>query len=207
MTEEILSNSRRLTADEDNNREQPSQEQDDNQEHVPVTQSDIDAMSSQADDDIKEERDSGIEGEQDDPDIKIERPFDPEKIKVRTTTILVGQLVSRIGYDEIDLEPPFQRSFVWNTERQSRLIESLLLRIPIPVFYVAADEKENWSVVDGVQRMSTIYNYVTDQFSLSRLEYLNQLDGQKYSDLPRPMQRRIGETQLVVNIIDPGTAR
>ena len=77
------------------------------------------------------------------------------------------------------------------------MIESLLLRIPIPVFYVAADEKGNWSVVDGVQRMSTIYNYATGQFPLSRLEYLDQLNGQTYSDLPRAMQRRIGETQLV----------
>ena len=54
-------------------------------------------------------------------------------------------------HDEIDLEPDFQRSFVWDRKRRCRLIESLLLRIPIPVFYVAADENENWSVVDGVQ--------------------------------------------------------
>ena len=57
------------------------------------------------------------------------------------------------------------------------MIESLLLRIPIPVFYVAADEDENWSVVDGVQRMSTIYNYVSGKFSLNRLEYLDKLIG------------------------------
>ena len=205
MAEEILSNSRRPTTSDDKNLEHPSQDQDGNQEHIPVMQSDIAPMSSQVDDDIEGERDSGLEIEQDDPNIKIERPFDPEKIKVRTTNIVVELLVSRISYGEINLEPPFQRSFVWKTERQSRLIESLLLRIPIPVFYVAADEKENWSVVDGVQRMSTINNYVKGQFPLSRLEYLDQLDGQTYSDLPRAMQRRINETQLVVNIIEPGT--
>ena len=148
----------------------------------------------------------GLEEEKDDPSIRIERPFDPEKIKVRTSHIVVELLVSRIKHDEIDLEPDFQRSFVWNPERQSRLIESLLLRIPIPVFYVAADEEEKWSVVDGVQRMFTIYNYVTNGFRLSRLEYLNQLNELKYDDLPRPMQRRINETQLVVNVIEPGTS-
>ena len=205
MPEELLSNSRRLTAGTDNNPEQPGRDQDGNQEHIPAMQSGIAAMSSQSDDDIEGEQDSGVEVERDDPEIKIERPFDPEKIKVRTANIVVEQLVARIKYDEINLEPPFQRSFIWKTERQSRLIESLLLRIPIPVFYVAADEKENWSVVDGVQRMSTIYNYATGQFSLSRLEYLDQLNGQTYNDLPRAMQRRIGETQLVVNIIEPGT--
>lgn len=148
---------------------------------------------------------SGLETENDDPTIKILKPFDPEKIKVRTTSIVVDLLVSRIEHKEIDLAPDFQRSFVWSTEHQSRLIESLLLRIPIPVFYVAADKEENWSVVDGVQRMTTIFNYVKGEFRLSRLEYLHPLDGLVYKDLPRAMQRRIKETQLVVNVIEPGT--
>lgn len=148
---------------------------------------------------------SGLEVEDEDPNIKIEHPFDPEKIKVRTTNILVDQLVTRIKHEEIDLNPSFQRAFVWNKKRQSRLIESLLLRIPIPVFYVASDDKENWSVVDGVQRMTTIFNYVTGEFSLGQLEYLDKLDGNSYEILPRAMQRRINETQLVVNIIEPGT--
>ena len=161
-------------------------------------------LTEPPDDEI--ESGSAMEDEPDDPEItKIKRPFDPEKIKVRTTNVVVEQLVSRIRHGEIDLSPDFQRLFVWNTERQSRLIESLLLRIPIPVFYVAADEKENWSVVDGVQRISTIEAYMKDKFDLKQLEYLNQLEGLPYSKLPRPMQRRIGETQLVVNVIEPGT--
>lgn len=153
--------------------------------------------------DVEEDSDTGLEVEVEDPE--IERPFNPEKIRVRTTNITVELLVSRIKHNEIDLEPDFQRSFVWEAERQSRLIESLLLRIPIPVFYVAADENENWLVVDGVQRMFTIYNYVTDKFPLNRLEYLDRFNGKRHSDLPRQMQRRIGESELVVNVIDPGT--
>lgn len=157
------------------------------------------------DHDVEEDPRSGLETERDDPQITIEHPFDPQKIKIRTVNIVVEQLVSRIKHHEIDLAPGFQREFVWDRTRESRLIESLLLRIPIPVFYVAADEEEDWSVVDGVQRMSTIYSYVSNSFPLSRLEYLNQLDGQNYRDLPRAMQRRIGETQLVVNVIEPET--
>lgn len=154
---------------------------------------------------IKVDPDSRFEVEADDPEIRIERPFDPEKIKIRSTNITVELLVSRLTHDEIDLAPDFQRAFVWTEERKSRLIESLLLRIPIPVFYVAADTNENWSVVDGVQRMSTIYEYVSGKFALNRLEYLDQLIGLKNDDLPRAMQRRIRETQLVMNIIEPGT--
>ena len=169
------------------------------------TQTDSSNGSFQSGEDVKEEEDSGVEVELDDPKLKIVRPFNPEKIRVRTTNTTVDLLVSRIRHDEVDLEPEFQRSFIWKPEQQSRLIESLLLRIPIPVFYVAADEKENWSVIDGVQRIFTIYHYVTDKYSLNRLEYLDRFNEKKYSDLPRLMQRRIGETELVVNIIEPGT--
>lgn len=149
---------------------------------------------------------SGLEIEQEDPQGKITEPFNPEQIKINTRTLLIEQLVSRIKHQEIDLAPDFQRlRGIWNDERRSRLIESLLLRIPIPVFYVAADEADIWSVVDGVQRMSTIYDFVTGKFPLKRLEYLTWLDGQKHDELPRPMQRRISETSLIVNVIEPGT--
>ena len=149
----------------------------------------------------------GVEPERDDPDAgAVERPFDPARIKIHTVPAVVGQLMSRIEHGEIDLAPDFQRSSgIWNAERKSRLIESLLLRIPIPVFYVAADEEENWAVVDGVQRLSTMRDYVTGKFPLSRLEYRGELDGQRYDDLPRAMRRRINETQFVVNVIEPGT--
>ena len=150
--------------------------------------------------------DSGVEKEVEDPQQRVEHPFDPARIRIHTIPVVVGQLMSRIEHGEIDLAPDFQRlSGIWNPERKSRLIESLLLRIPIPVFYVAADEEENWAVVDGVQRLSTIRDYVTGKFPLTRLEYRGELDGHRYDDLPRAMRRRISETQFVVNVIEPGT--
>jgi len=160
------------------------------------------------DDDDDDVRQTGVDAEKVDTSIAIVRPFDPEKIKVKTINVVVNQLITRINNNEIDLAPDFQRMRgVWDQQRQSRLIESLLLKIPIPVFYVAADNSENWAVVDGLQRISTIYDYETNKFSLSRLEYLLSLNGKKFDGLPRPMQRRIDETQLVVNVIEPGTAR
>lgn len=152
-----------------------------------------------------DEEQDGLEIELEDSG-EIKRPFDPEKIKVRTVPVLVEQLVSRIEYQEVDLTPDFQRARgIWDDGRKSRLIESLLLRIPLPVFYVAADQRENWSVVDGLQRTSTINEYVTGEFALKGLEYLRRFDGLFFEDLPRTMQRRIRETQLVVNVIEPGT--
>jgi Protein of unknown function DUF262 len=155
---------------------------------------------------VEDEEQAGVESEAIDPALEIDRPFDPEKIKVRTENRVVEQIVSRISHNEIDLAPDFQRlRGVWNLTRQSRLIESLLLRIPLPVFYVAADHNENWAVVDGLQRMSTMDDFVKGRFKLSNLEYLTQFEGLAYKDLPRPMQRRINETQLLIHVIDPGT--
>ena len=153
------------------------------------------------------DQDSGLESEQEDSS-EIKRPFDPEKIKIRTINITVGQLVFRIDHDEIDLAPDFQRTAgIWDNKRKSQFIESFLLRIPIPVFYVAADENEIWSMVDGLQRTWAIHDYVTGKYGLTQLEYMIKLDGYYYNDLPRPMQRRISETLIVVNIIEFGTPK
>lgn len=133
-------------------------------------------------------------------------PFDPAKIKVSTTPAPIATIVTRITEKEIDLAPAFQRrARLWPIENKSRLIESILLKIPLPIFYVAADHRDNWSVVDGIQRLTTIYDFCTDAFALSNLEYLTQFDGNLFKDLPRPMQRRILETALIVNIIQDGT--
>ena len=148
----------------------------------------------------------GVETELEDTDEEINTPFDPEMIRIRTTNLLVSHLVSRIDHGEIDLAPDFQRlAGIWQPRSKSRLIESLLLRIPIPVFYVAADDTDSWSVVDGIQRMTTIHGYFKNGFPLQKLEYLTWLNGSTHEDLPRRFQRRISETQLIVNIIDAGT--
>lgn len=150
-----------------------------------------------------EELESGLEDEEQDD---ITEPFDPEQIKIRTVPVLVDQVVTRIAHKEINLAPDFQRgNEIWNERAKSHLIESLLLRIPIPAFYVAANEDENWEIVDGVQRMTAINQYRNDKFALNRLQYLTHLNELKHSDLPRAFQRRIAETQLTVNVIEHGT--
>jgi Protein of unknown function DUF262 len=128
--------------------------------------------------DENDDEQSGVDSEPEELGLIIDRPFDPEKIKVKTKAALVDSIVSRIDHGEIDLAPDFQRhAGIWNLVRKARLIESLLLRIPLPVFYVAADANENWSVVDGLQRMTTINDFVNNKFKLSNLEYLTQLNG------------------------------
>ncbi|ESY27447.1 DUF262 domain-containing protein [Mesorhizobium sp. LNJC391B00] len=150
--------------------------------------------------------DRGVEDEPEDASIAFDHPFDPSKIRVTTEPRTIDLLMRRISREEIDLAPAFQRrARLWKPSKKGQLIESLLLRIPLPVFYVAATEDDMWSVVDGLQRLTTIHDFVNDQFALLGLEYLHQLEGLTFSKLPRPMQRRIEETSLVLNIIQPGT--
>ncbi|MXZ24985.1 MAG: DUF262 domain-containing protein [Caldilineaceae bacterium SB0665_bin_21] len=152
----------------------------------------------------------GVEEEQleDEADTAaIDDPFDPTTIRISTKQPTVDLVVDRMRHEEIDLQPDFQRGDnVWPIRTRSRLIESLLLKIPLPVFYMAADRNDNWKVVDGLQRLSTLRDFVLNKkLRLRGLEYLIQFDGNSFDDLPRPMQRRITETQLSCHVIEPGT--
>ena len=150
----------------------------------------------------------GVEEERMDGDApEIVQPFDPTRISISTKTPTVDLVIKRLQYNEIDLNPDFQRNAgIWDNTRQSRLIESLLLRIPLPVFYMAADRDNKWQVVDGLQRLSSIKSFVLDKkLKLRGMEYLSQFERNAYGDLPRDMRRRIDETQLAFHVIDAGT--
>lgn len=136
----------------------------------------------------------------------ISKPFDPEKIKVKTEPRSLDLVLKRISHGEIDLAPEFQRrARVWSQAKKAQLIESLLLRIPLPVFYVSAATNDDWSVVDGLQRLTTISDFVANKFPLTDLEYLRDLEDRTFEQLPRQLKRRIEETVIVIHIIEPGT--
>ncbi|MEM7581375.1 MAG: DUF262 domain-containing protein [Cyanobacteria bacterium P01_A01_bin.80] len=134
-------------------------------------------------------------------------PFDSTKIRVDTRPITIDLVLKRIKYDEIDLAPDFQRhANIWTNEAKSRLIESILIRIPLPAFYMYASDDDKWLVIDGIQRLSTLKKFVIDnELILSGLEYLKDLNGKKYSELSRSYQRRIEETVLTIYLIEKGT--
>lgn len=137
----------------------------------------------------------------------IQEPFDPTKIRVDTRPYTIDLLLNRIKLGELDLAPSFQRKGgIWNETAQSRLIESMLIRIPLPAFYIDATDENRWLVVDGLQRLTTFKRFVLDHdLRLTGLEFLSQLDGKNYPELPRNYQRRINETQVTVYLIEQGT--
>lgn len=150
--------------------------------------------------------DWGVE-EEDTGGGEILEPFNPADIRIETRPSTVDLLIKRLKAGEIDLVPEFQRAGgLWKPREQSRLIESFLIRIPIPAFYMDATNEERWLVVDGLQRLTVLQRFVVDQsFALENLEFWRQYEGLRFSGLPRPMRRRIEETQLIIYLVQPGT--
>ncbi len=138
----------------------------------------------------------------------IQRPWNPEQIRVTTSQFSLRNILDQIDEGSLELAPDFQRGQVWHPEQKSLLVESLLLQIPLPAFYFAEDSDGAFHVVDGLQRLSTLHAFVRGsdtRFSLRGLEYLHDVEGLHFSDLAVQWQRRIYNTQLVINVIDPTT--
>ncbi len=138
---------------------------------------------------------------------EITEPFDPTKIRVSTSSPSIDLILKRMQEDEIELAPDFQRRpDLWSDQQQSRLIESILVRIPLPAFYFDATNEDRWIVVDGLQRLTTLKRFaITKELKLSGLEFLDEWNDKNFDGLPRKLQRRIEETQVTAFLIDKGT--
>jgi hypothetical protein len=136
-------------------------------------------------------------------------PFDPVKIQIQQKTDTLRNIIERLKLDEIDMNSDFQRSSdLWTNAKMSRLLESIFIRFPLPAFYFDASDDDKWLVVDGLQRLSAIRKFVTEKnpkkrLRLSGLEYLTELSGFTYEELP--YKRRIDECPLIMFLIMPGT--
>lgn len=140
-------------------------------------------------------------------DDTYEYRFNPNDIDISIQQISLYYLLRRLENNEIDLFADYQRHWnLWNHVQQSRLIESILIRIPIPSFYFDSNENGKWQVVDGLQRVTTFYNFIVkEKFRLSGLEFLPEFNGYTFSELPKELQRRIEEFPLNIYLINRGT--
>lgn len=153
--------------------------------------------------------DDGVELDEDGPNDITEsiRPFDPSKIDITMQPMSLDGLIKRIKNEEINLNTDFQRKGgLWTPKQKSQLIESLLLKIPLPAFYFDSAQEDNWLIIDGLQRISTLKEFVIDKtLKLTGLEFFDDLRGLGYDDLPRTFIRRIEETNIVAFIVRKGT--
>lgn len=130
-----------------------------------------------------------------------EYPID--SVLIRTENRTVYDVIRRIKEKQFILDPDFQRDFVWDEEKQSRLIESMLMRIPLPVFYLAETDEGKIVVVDGLQRLTTFHRYITNKLSLKGLDKTSpSLEGKKFEDLIPKLKNRLEDTQLTLYLID-----
>ena len=131
-----------------------------------------------------------------------------DAVFVRTETRTVGEVVKRIDALRYVLDPDFQRDFVWPAAKQSKLIESCIMRIPLPVFYVAEASDGRIIVVDGLQRLTTFARFVGNALRLIGLDSDDgaggslALERKYFRDLPLNLQERVLDTQLTMYILD-----
>jgi hypothetical protein len=153
-----------------------------------------------------EKTDNGISEEHDQD---ITSPFSVKNIKITNAPILLASLINRLKRDEIDLNPDFQRhANLWTINQMSRLIESILLKLPLPIFYFDVSDSDKWIVVDGLQRISTIKKFFIDNsFKLKNMEFLDELNGKNYDELDRRYARTVDETLLLTYQIEAQTPK
>ena len=145
----------------------------------------------------------GEEGEPEglDPDSEVWGDYPIDDILIRNESRTIHDVIRRIGRGTYVMNPDFQRDFVWPEDKQSKLIESVIMRIPLPVFYMAEDDEGRMVVVDGLQRLSTFKRFVGDELKLN-LPDRKELNGKKFCDLQPKLQNRIEDCNLIFYTID-----
>lgn len=132
--------------------------------------------------------------------------YSPDDIYVENKPFSIRQIIELIEQGDLDLAPNFQRHFVWDRTRQSLLIESILLGLPLPSIYLSQYPDGMLTVVDGLQRIHTIKNFMDNKLHLCNMEYLKECNDKTYSEIKEilsPLRiRKFGQTQLMCFVID-----
>lgn len=119
------------------------------------------------------------------------------RIVTQSLDLSIEALVARISRAALILQPEFQRDYVWSAGKASALVESVLMRIPLPVVYLAETPEGDWEVVDGQQRLTSLYSYVLGRFPdgtafrLGQMNVRSDLKGKAFKDLPKADQNAI----------------
>ena len=148
--------------------------------------------------------------------------FYPANVNISQVNLTVATVMDRLCYDEFKLKPVYQRKGgLWSDEKQSRLIESLMLRIPLPAFYFDATKEGYWEVIDGQQRLTAFQNYLVgpkiseddttgepvfgNKKAFEGMQYLREFNGKTFDQIPRQYVRRVKESNLIAYTVNRGT--
>lgn len=131
---------------------------------------------------------------QDEPD--AEPVLEHRRIFTEKLDLEVGALHSSWKDGDLVLEPIFQRRKVWDNARSSRLVESVILEVPLPVFYMAESQDGTREVIDGQQRLTALFRFLDNELSLSGLKARPELNKKQFKDLDKPTQRLLRNCAL-----------
>lgn len=144
-------------------------------------------------------------------DDDVEKPsrrpgYGADDIYVENKPFSISTIMELIKDEELEINPDFQRNFVWDDTRQSKLIESILLGLPLPSIYLSQYQDGRLTIVDGLQRIHTIKRFMDDDLVLCNMEYFTECNGKRYSELksvlPLLQFRRFKQTQIMCFVID-----
>ncbi len=131
-------------------------------------------------------------------------PYDmPEEVDVREDPHSVFGWMRKLDKEQLIINPEFQRNLVWKLEQKSKFIESVLLNIPVPPLYVNQNKEGKYIIVDGLQRTSTLSEFINDKFQLTGLQVLTNLNNCTFSNLDPTLQTKIEDKKLWIYVIKP----
>ncbi|MBN2088563.1 DUF262 domain-containing protein [candidate division KSB1 bacterium] len=108
----------------------------------------------------------------------------------------IFELYRQYKKGNLELQPEFQRLQVWDNKKYSRLIESVLLEVPIPVIYLSEDWDNKYLVIDGQQRLKAFINFIENNLRLNGLTILSELNGKKYQQIPESLQNKFESSTI-----------
>lgn len=132
--------------------------------------------------------------------------YPARNIKIDRVQFSIFELKRRYDRGNICLDPDFQRNEVWNMRQKSELVESVVMGIPLPLIYLAETVEGKLVIVDGRQRLTTFFRYLNNEFALSGLKIMTELNSCRFQDLEKDDTKRkyaveIEDFQLVIQII------
>lgn len=142
-----------------------------------------------------------------DEDINIKYTKGDVRIITEQARYPLNSIPSMLEGKDYILRPDFQRRHRWNDRKRSKLIESLIMNVPVPPIFLYETEFSKYEVMDGLQRLTAIRKFYNDEFPLSGLELWPELNGKRYSELPSQIKKGIDRRYLSSIILLQETAK
>lgn len=156
--------------------------------------------------------------------------YDPDDVNIRLQHFRISEIISMVNSKSISEDFDFLADYsqhpsdfeedeyidlqgddglqrnndLWNNVQKSQFIESLMINLPVPLFYFDGSTKP-WRIIDGLQRLYTIISFINGNYTLTGLEYLSECDKSNYNNIPGYLRKRILDAEIIAYVINPGT--